>query len=451
MRQVGFIDTTIRDGQQSLWASNMRTRHMLPLMPYLDEAGFDQIEFLAAGSRLKKFVRHLAEDPWEWIKRGARAARKTPLRWHSGLASSTMSGTLPTEVGELLIRKVVDLGITSTRTGDNWNDFTKVAVDKQRLERLGMTPVVNVMYSVSPRHTDEYFVEKTRQAAALRPWRLCLKDVGGLLTPERTRELLPRMIEVAGDIPWEFHGHSNNGLAPLNVLEAVKAGVAYVHTAVPPLANGTSQPSVYNVADNLRVLGYDALVDEGPLQMVSQHLDHVAETEGQPKGAPVEFDVRVYHHQIPGGMQSNLEHQLRLAGVGDRLEETLVETGRVRAELGYPIMVTPLSQFVATQAALNVIVGERYKQVPDSVIEYALGRHGGQEAIDAMDPDVRAKILDRPRARQLQHLQRPDPSLAELRRKLGNVSDEELILRTVVGDDAMEVIRPTPPGPAPVG
>lgn len=227
--------------------------------------------------------------------------------------------------------------------------------------------------------------------------------------------------------------------------------MAYVHTAVPPLANGTSQPSVYNVADSLRVLGYDALVDEGPLRMVSQHLDHVAETEGQPKGAPVEFDVRVYHHQIPGGMQSNLEHQLRLAGGGDRLEETLVETGRVCAELGYPIMVTPLSQFVATQAALNVIVGERYKQVPDSVIEYALGRHGDQEAIDAMDPDVRAKILDRPRARQLQHLQRPDPSLAELRRKLGNVSDEELILRTVVGDDAMEVIRPTPPGPAPRG
>ena len=454
MTVVRFIDTTIRDGQQSLWASNMRTSHMLPLMPGLDAAGFDQMEFLASGSRLKKFVRHLAEDPWEWIKQGAQAAKHTQLRWHSFISQTSLSGFVPSEVGELLIRKVVDLGITHTRTGNNWNDFDKVGREKQRLEALGMTPVINVMYSVSPRHTDAYFVEKARQAAALRPWRLCFKDVGGLLTPERTRELLPRMIAEAGDIPWEFHGHCNNGLGPLNALEAVKAGVSFVHTAVPPLANGNSQPSVFNVAENLRALGYDAAVDEAPLQLVQQHLEFVAEREGFPRGRPREFDQRLYSHQIPGGMISNLEHQLRLAGVGDRLEETLEETGRVRADLGYPIMVTPLSQFVATQAAINVISGQRYAQVPDAVIEYAMGRHGGQEAITAMDPDVRAQILDRPRAKELEGFRRPDPSLAELRERFGRgVSDEELILRAIVGDDAMRVVRaaPQPLPPAPAG
>src|SRR5680860_894988 len=154
MRQIKFIDTTIRDGQASLWAMNMRTHHMLPAMPLLDEAGFDQMEFLAAGSRLKKFVRHLAEDPWDWIKLGAEAAKKTQLRWHGYISSASMSGNVPSEVGELLIRKVVDLGITYTRTGNNWNDFAAAGVEKQRLESLGMTPVINVMYSVSPRHTE---------------------------------------------------------------------------------------------------------------------------------------------------------------------------------------------------------------------------------------------------------------------------------------------------------
>jgi len=183
MRQVGFIDTTIRDGQASLWAMNMRTHRMLPAMPLLDEAGFDQMEFLAAGSRLKKFVRHLAEDPWDWIKLGAEAAKKTQLRWHGYISSASMSGHVPSEVGELLIRKVVDLGITYTRTGNNWNDFAAAGVEKQRLESLGMTPVINVMYSVSPRHTDAYFLDKAREAAALAPWRLCFKDCGRAADP----------------------------------------------------------------------------------------------------------------------------------------------------------------------------------------------------------------------------------------------------------------------------
>jgi len=447
MRQIRFIDTTIRDGQASLWAMNMRTRHMVPAMPGLDAAGFDQMEFLAPGSRLKKFVRHLAENPWDWIHRGAAAAERTQLRWHGHISGSTMSGTVPTEVGVLLFSKAVELGITYTRTGNNWNNFTAVEADKKRLDDIGMTSVVNVMYSVSPRHTDDYFLTKTRDAAALKPWRLCFKDVGGLLTPERTRELLPRMIALTGDIPWEFHGHCNNGLGPLNAIEAVKAGVGYVHTAVPPLANGSSQPSVYNVAQNLRALGYDPQIDEAPLHAVTDHLTGIADRENLPMGVPLEYDQRLYSHQVPGGMISNLAHQLRLAGVGDRLEATLEEAGRVRADFGYPIMVTPLSQFVGTQAAINVIVGERYRQVTDAVIEYALGRHGGEEAVGGMVPEVRDKILDRPRARELARFERPDPSLKELRDKYGRgISDEDLILRAIVGDDANDVLRSAPAG-----
>lgn len=446
MSSVKFIDTTIRDGQASLWAMNMRTSHMLPAMPHLDAAGFDQMEFIAPGSRLKKFVRHLKENPWDWIKLGAEAAEKTSLRWHGGVAGPRMSGQVPTEVGELIIRKAVDLGIRYTRTGSNWNNYEKVARDKTRFEALGMSPVVNVMYSVSPRHTDDYYVQKAKEAAALRPFRLCFKDVGGLLTPERTTHLLGLMRKATGDIPWEFHGHCNNGLGPLNALAAAEAGVEYIHTAVPPLANGNSQPSIYNVIRNLRTRGWDPDIDLDALKPVTEHFTYIAEREGHPIGKPYEYDETIYQHQIPGGMISNLEYQLKLAGLEDKLAETLEETARVRADFGYPIMVTPLSQFIGSQAAVNVIVGARYQQVTDEVIDYALGRHGGQEAIDVMDADVRDKILDRPRAREREVEEPYEPSLAELRERFGrDISDEDLILRTIVGDDAVESVAGSGP------
>jgi oxaloacetate decarboxylase alpha subunit len=311
----------------------------------------------------------------------------------------------------------------------------------RRFERLGMAPVVNVMYSVSPRHTDDYFVQRTKEIAQLKPFRLCFKDVGGLLTPERTRELLPKMMAVADQIPWEFHGHCNNGLGPLNALEAVRAGVDYVHTAVPPLANANSQPSVYNVARNLRENGFDAAVDEEVLRPASEHLELIARHEGFQIGTPYEYDERLYRHQVPGGMISNLHYQLQQAGMGDRLEEVLEETAHVRGDFGYPIMVTPLSQFVGSQAAINVIVGERYSQVTDKTIEYALGWHGGDEALRVMDQDVRDRILGRPRAREIAESRKPPPSLAELRKRYGrDVCDEDLILMAIVGDDAVEVV-----------
>ena len=441
MPSVRFIDTTIRDGQGSLWATSMRTAHMLPAMPALDRAGFDAMEFLAPGSRLKKFVRHLHENPWDWIRLGAQAAKTTPLRWHGTIDGEVMSGRVPPEVGELFTQKIVELGIRQTRMGNNWNDYSRMPHELARYERLGMTPVISLMYSVSPRHDDAYFVRKAAELGALNPYRICFKDISGLLTPERVRTLVPQMMAVAGHVTWEFHGHCNNGLGPLNAIEAVKAGIYYIHTAVPPLANGNSQPSVYTLATNLRELGYDVDLDDDALRPATAHFTEVAQREGLPLGVPNEYDERLYRHQIPGGMVSNLRHQLKLAGVEDRLDEVLEETARVRADYGYPIMVTPLSQFVGSQAAVNVIVGERYRQVTDSSIEYALGKHGGDEAVSLMDPDVRDKILGRPRAAGWPATSLRCPPSQKLRRKYGpHTSDEDLILMSIVGDDAVDVV-----------
>src|SRR5947208_6357747 len=277
-----------------------------------------------------------------------------------------------------------------------------------------METIVNLIYSVSPRHTDQYYAERARQAVAIRPHRICFKDVGGLLTPERVRTLIPVILENAGDVPVEFHGHCNNGLGPLCYLEAVKLGIQTLHTAVPPLANGSSQPSIFNIAKNLRALGYTPIINEEELKPVEEHFTAVAKRDGFPIGTPLAYDQSHYLHQVPGGMISNLRHQLRVVVMEDKVQAILDEAARVRAEFGYPIMVTPLSQFVGSQAAINVIVGERYKQVTDQTIEYAMGIWG-KEGAACMDPNVKEKILNRRRAKEIAERPHPREYLQALR------------------------------------
>ena len=443
MSQVHFIDTTLRDGQQSLWAMNMRTGMMLPTLADMDEAGFEAMEFFVPAVQMKKMIRDLGEDPWQWLKLGTNGIRKTPLRMHGGYRSGFPK--VPESVGKLLVRKVVDHGITTSRHSNSWNDFDEMKEEVDEMRKLGMAAVVNLIYSVSPRHTDAYYETRAAAAAALDPYRICFKDVGGLLTPERVRELLPKILKAVGDTTVEFHCHCNNGLGPLNILEAVKQGVSHIHTAVPPLAYGSSQPSVFNVEANLRALGYDPDVDVSALRPVEKHFTHIAKREGLPIGAPLEYDQTQYLHQVPGGMISNLRYQLQKVGMAHHVEETLAEAIQVRAEFGYPIMVTPLAQFVGSQAGINVMVGERYKEVTDEVIQYALG-HWGREAVEVMDKDVRAKILDRSRTEALAKREVSDLSLREIRKKLGNnLTDEELILRTYIDEDAVTIARNAPP------
>ncbi len=434
---VRFIDTTVRDGNQSLWALNMRIGAMLPALPHMDEAGFESMEFFLSVI-FKKYVREHKENPWYWLKEGTKRIKKTRLRYHGGMHSAFEK--TPHCILKLLVERLVSYGLTLTRTSNCWNDYSAFREEIAELKKNGMDTVANLIYSVSPRHTDEYYARKAREAAAAAPWRICFKDVGGLLTPERARTLIPVVLEAAGAIPVEFHAHCNSGHAPVNYLEGVKLGMRILHTAIPPLANGSSQPSVFNIASNLKALGYEPQVDLKPLAPVVQHFTAVAKKAGLPIGRPVEYDQSMYGHQVPGGMISNMRHQLKIVGMEHKMDAALEEAARVRAEFGYPIMVTPLSQFVGTQAAINVIVGERYKEVPDQNIQYALGIWG-KEAVEYMDPDVRDKILSRPRAKEWTHWEQPEPTLHEIRQKYGaQLSDEDLILHYFAGADYVNAL-----------
>lgn len=440
MNEIHFVDTTIRDGQASLWAEHMTTGMMLSVASQMEAAGFDAIE-LIAGSHFKKCVRELREDPWERIRLVAQHIKKTPLRAIGADKVNSMELT-PSSISKLWLERLRANGIRQMRISDPGNDASLWRKYVQYARSAGLLPILNVIYSISPKHTDAYYATKAHEAAMLKVPFICLKDPGGLLTPERTRTLIKVISENANGIPLEIHSHCTTGLAPLCYLEAVKMGVKILHTAIPPLANASSNPSVFNMLNNLKVMGYTTRIKDAVLKPVSKQLTFIAKREGLPIGSPVEYDCAQYLHQIPGGMISNLRHQLGTVKMEHRLQDVLEEVIKVRAELGYPIMVTPFSQFVGTQATINVILGKRYEQVSDQVIQYTLG-FWGEEAVAPIDPDIKDKILSRPQAKEFSNWDPPQPTIQEIRKQLGgpSLSDDELLLRYTVGNEDVEAMK----------
>jgi oxaloacetate decarboxylase alpha subunit len=342
---------------------------------------------------------------------------------------------------------MANAGVTEVRISDSWNDPADWAWRVRQAKNAGLKPIINLIYTVSPRHTDEHFAAKTREAVKLGVYRVILKDPGGILTPERTTTLAPAVMRAAGGTTVELHTHCTTGLGTLCCLEAIKTGMTNINAALPPIADGSSNPSVFNVAMNARALGYKTLLDEEPLRAAAKFLTACAKQDNLPIGKTPEYDYGQYVHQIPGGMISNLRYQLRRVGMEHKIDQTLEEAAQVRAEFGYPIMVTPLSQFVGSQAAINVIIGERYKEVTDQTIEYAMGIWG-KECAALMDPNVKEKVLHRARAKEIAERPHPTDSLHDLRRKHGGpgVSDEEVILRFFTSKE--EVERMHAAGPA---
>src|SRR3989442_10294494 len=362
MNDVRFVDTTLRDGQQSLWAYGMRTGMMVPVAAQLDQAGFEAIE-LGGPVELNKCVRELRENPWDRYRLLVAQIRKTPLR----LIHGTRSGfaIYPHAVHQLYDQCIAAIGLNQVRISDSWNDSADWQWRVKQARRAGLELIINLIYTVSLRHTDDYYAQKAREAIRLNVFRLCLKDPGGLLTPERTKTLVPAVLNAANTTPVELHTHCTTGLGSLCCLEAIQGSMNSINTAIPPLADGSSNPSIFNVAANARALGYHPVIDEEAIKPVRDHFTAIAKHEQLPIGRPLEYDALHPLHQVPGGMISNFRFQLANLGKLDKLPEVLEEVSRVRAEFGYPIMVTPYSQFFGVQAAINAMVGARYKEVTD--------------------------------------------------------------------------------------
>ena len=442
---VEIVDTTTRDGNQSLWgATGLTTPDVLAIAPTIDRVGYRALDFTAS-THMAVSVRFHHEDPWERIRLVSAAMPDTPLTFLT--TGARFISWLPAgpDVVRLAFRLVVRNGIRRIQICDPMNDVGQLRRLAEAAHAEGAEEVVCALtYSISPVHTDSYYAERAAELEASEAIdRLYLKDPGGLLTPERLRALAPLIIATK---PVELHSHCTTGLAPLVYLEGVGLGLETLHTAVAPLANGTSQPGAENTIENLEASGHSHRLDREALDTVSAHFAALAAERGLPLGAPRQYEASYYRHQLPGGMVTTMRRQLAEIGRERDFDAAVEDVERVRSEFGYPIMVTPFSQFVGTQAVMNVIAGERYAQVPDEVIRYLLGQFGPPPA--PVDQEVADRVLALPRAAELRATE--PLGLEGARGRFGpRVSEEELLLRLTMPAEQVDAIEPTPAAGAP--
>jgi pyruvate/oxaloacetate carboxyltransferase/biotin carboxyl carrier protein len=459
MNKIDFVDQTIRDAQQSLWGYMMRTDHMTPIAEIMDKIGYTAIATVGSQAFTVQ-VRYLNEDPWERIRVLSKLITKTPLRGSYQIGSlSSFDLSTPRDIITLWIKRSVANGIKSFWICDYQEDMEKFIYFARIAKAEGAEVVPALMYTSSPVHTNEHWARKTRLLVAAKDCidRIMIEDASGVITPEGTRELVSTVKKNCEGLPLEFHSHCNSGLAPLCYLEAIESGVTSVHTAVAPLANGTSLPATETILRNARRLGYSLDLDEDALAAVSAHFRKIAEEEGLPIGVPMEYDLFHFKHQVPGGMMTNLTRQLREVGMEHRLDEILEEVVLVRKEFGYPVMATPYSQIVGAQAVENLVSGERYKQITDEAIKYVLGYYG--EPVVPIDQNIMDRVMSLPRTKEFLNWKPKeyDKSVDELRREIGpELSDDDLLLRILIPGKPLKrgepkktttppVIKATPP------
>jgi oxaloacetate decarboxylase (Na+ extruding) subunit alpha len=423
---IGFIDVTLRDAHQSLWSTRMTTAMMLPAASRMDTIGYEAID-LVGGAVFDVCVRYLREDPWERMRLVRQHVARTPLNmWTRGQSLFTFE-LFPDDVVALTVRRAAANGIRRLTVMDALNDTRNLAVSVETARAAGLHVTGVITYSLSPAHTDAYFVAKARGLLRLGVDAVVLKDQSGLLTPDRVRTLVPALRAAIGSLPLQLHSHCLTGLAPLCYLEAARLGVDTLHTAISPLANGASLPPTEQVGRSLRRMGHPVSLDDPGLAEQAAYFEWVARREHKPLGQIAEHDPFHYEHHMPGGMISNLRTQLHELRIAHRLQEILEEAGRVRRELGYPVVVSPFAQFVVTQAVLNVVQGERYCTVPDEVRKYALGHYG--ELAAPLDPAVADRVTGGEEPVTARPGERLAPALERLRRERGPfASDDDLLL-----------------------
>jgi oxaloacetate decarboxylase (Na+ extruding) subunit alpha len=441
-----LVDVSLRDGNQSLWsATGLRTAHIATIAPVMDRVGFRALDFTSS-THMGVAVRTHREDPWERIRLTRRAAPHTPLQFiGSGLRFISWEPVHP-DLMQLVYDRLVVAGMSRFVVLDPMHDMDNVLETARMIRQAGGEEIIAALtYTVSAVHDDDFYAGLAGQMAACPDIdRVYVKDPAGLLTPERARTLFPAVQARLGATPLELHSHCTIGLSPLTCLVAAELGLAALHVACGPLANGTSLPNAQRLVANLRELGHTVDADDRLLAMVAGYFTRLAAAESLPAGAPQEYDASFLRHQVAGGVMTTMRRQLAELGLEDRFGAVMDEVSRVRAELGYPIMVTPFPQIVCGQALYNVIGAERYQNVSDQAIRYVLGRFGRPTA--PVDPGVADRILSRPRARELS-AEPPPASPAELRKRFpSGISDEELLLRATM--PAGEVDAMLAAGPA---
>ena len=393
MKKVQFTETVLRDANQSLIATRLPYDKFEPILEKMDQAGFYSVECWG-GATFDVCLRFLNEDPWERLRKIRAKMPNTKLQML--LRGQNILGYkhYPDDVVRRFVRASVKNGIDIIRIFDALNDTDNLKVAVEETIKQGAMASGTISYTTSPVHTTAKFVEMVKELKQMGVSSICIKDMAGIMTPQSAYDLVSG-IKDAVDLPVVLHTHCTTGLAFMTYLKGIEAGADVIDTAISPFSGGTSQPATETLYYALKELGYDVALDEKILIEMANFFkpirnDYLA--DGTLNPISMTTDTQCLTYQIPGGMLSNLLSQLKMMNALDKFEEALIETPRVRKDMGYPPLVTPTSQLVGSQAVQNVLAGERYKNVGAEIKAYCRGEYGRTPA--PIDEEVRAKILN---------------------------------------------------------
>jgi pyruvate carboxylase subunit B len=421
MSKVHVTDTILRDAHQSLLATRMRIDDMLPICGKLDAIGYWSLE-VWGGATFDSCVRFLKEDPWERLRRLREALPKTRLQML--LRGQNLLGYrhYSDDVVEHFVQRSAENGMDVYRVFDALNDLRNIRVSIEAVKRAGKHAQGTICYTVSPVHTVAGFVAQAKDLEAMGCDSIAIKDMAGLLTPMVTADLVKALVD-ALSVPIHLHSHATSGLAEMCHLKAIENGCRHIDTAISSMGGGTSHPPTESMVAALRGTEYDTGLDLEALQDIGMYFYTVRKKYHQFESDYTGVDTRVQVNQVPGGMMSNLAHQLKEQSALNRMNEVLAEIPRVRKDLGYPPLVTPTSQIVGTQAVLNVLTGKRYQNMTNEVKRYLQGGYGRAPA--AVDPILQQQAVGREDLIECRPADLLKPEMDRLRSEIGDLARSE--------------------------
>ena len=438
---VKVVETALRDGHQSLFATRMTTDEVLLALKELDKAGYYALE-VWGGATFDACLRFLNEDPWERLRKIKKVCKNTKLQMLFRGQNILGYRHYSDDVVEKFVQKSIQNGIDIIRIFDALNDLRNLKCAVNATKKYGGECQIALSYTTSPVHTVEYYVELAKEVEKMGADSICIKDMAGVLLPEDAYNLISQM-KANTKLPIELHSHCTGGLMEMTYLRAIQAGVDIIDTALSPLSGGTSQPCTESINYALRGTEYDPKLDADLLDKAASKLATVKAKyleNGMLNPKVLSCNPNILKYQVPGGMLSNLISQLKQQNALDKLDEVLKEVPEVRKDMGYPPLVTPLSQMVGTQAVLNVISGERYKIVPKEINEYLHGNYGKSPA--PVNEEIRHKIIGDDEV--ITHRPADDlkPEFKALKKKYADIaqSDEDVLSIALFGDVAIKYI-----------
>ena len=427
-RKVQFVETVLRDANQSLIATRLPFEKFEPMLATIDKAGFYAAECWG-GATFDVCLRYLNEDPWERLRKIRKAMPNTKLQMLLRGQNVLGYAHYPDDFVKLFVAKAVENGIDVIRIFDALNDVNNLKVAMEATVKAGAIASGTISYTTSPVHTHAKYVEMVKELKEMGASTICIKDMAGIMGPQEAYDMVSA-IKDAVDMPIDLHTHSTTGLAFMTILKAVEAGADIIDTAISPFSGGTSQPATETLAYALRQLGYEVELDDTCTKAMADYFKTVRDNfvaDGTLMPKSMATDTQCLTYQVPGGMLSNLLSQLKQMNALDKFDEALAETPRVRADMGYPPLVTPTSQMVGVQAVRNVLDGERYKTVSKEIKAYCRGEYGITPA--PIDADIKAKILGDEKPIEGRYADTLAPIVEPTRQKLGDMakSDEDVL------------------------